>query len=443
MVIAILVIVSVIELALMTNSLLAKSRRETTRGVVRIVTLAAFAILVGASVIQWSLRWVGLAALLLILAARGVWALLDSRRREGEYSARAIVFRALAILLLAFAAVTPALVFPPYQPLAATGPYPVATARVTYVDESRIEPFAAGGENRHVNASFWYPQNVENGETFPLVVFSHGGLGLETSNESLYHELASHGYVVCSIGHPYHALWTRDQDGRVTFVSMDYMQEIQREDAKRDKQQSYLYYQKWLETRTGDFHLVIDTILQHAADGAGGLYDLVDVEKIGVMGHSLGGSAALAVPRQRDDIAAVIALESPFLVDIVGVDNDEFVWTDRVYPTPVLNVYSDGAWEHLASWAQYAANYALLLDAPATAISLHLPGAGHFSLTDLSLVSPFLVRILEGGESTRESAEYLQDVSRACLEFFDHYLKNRSGSAVGGGWPEPGAGFRT
>lgn len=48
-------------------------------------------------------------------------------------------------------------------------------------------------------------------------MFSHGGLGTETSNESLYLGLTSHGYVGCSIGHPYHALWTKNEDGRLTF----------------------------------------------------------------------------------------------------------------------------------------------------------------------------------------------------------------------------------
>lgn len=421
----ILLILSVIELALMTYSLLTKSRQEKTRSVVHLVAFAVFASLVAGSVIPWSFRWVGLAALLFILAARALWVLVYSRSQEGEYRVRGIVSRSIIILLLVFVSLAPALLFPPYQPLATTGRYVVAAARYTYPDEKRSEEFSSSGENRKVNAAFWYPQSGENGETFPLVVFSHGGLGLETSNESLYRELASHGYVVCAIGHPYHAFWVRDENGRITFVNMDYFRELQEEDAQRDKQQSYRYYQKWMATRTGDIHFVIDTILQNATHGADGLYALVDVEKIGVMGHSLGGAAALAMPRQRDGINVVIALESPMLYDIVGVANDEFVWTDQVYPAPVLHIYSDSAWEHLADWPQYAGNVALLSDAAETTFSLHLPGAGHFSLTDLSLASPLLVQVLEGGKSTRESAEYLRAVNQVCLEFFDRYLKNR------------------
>lgn len=326
------------------------------------------------------------------------------------------------ILVLVLLVATPFVLFPPHRPLPATGPHGVATARDTYTDMRRLDPFSGRGEERRVNVAFWYPQVVSRGETFPLVVFSHGGLGTETSNESLFLELASHGYVVASIGHPYHALWTRGEDGHTTLVSWEYFGELQREDAKADRQQSYRYYQKWMATRTGDINVVIDTILAKAAGGAGGVYALVDGARIGVMGHSLGGSAALAMPRQRDDIDAVIALEAPFLYDISGVEGGEFAWLDAAYPAPVLNIYSDSSWSHLAEWPQYARNHELLSSASPTAVSLYLAGAGHFSLTDLALASPLLTRLLEGGPPTLDREEYLRAVSQACLEFFDRYL---------------------
>lgn len=335
----------------------------------------------------------------------------------------------VALLLIALLAAA-FLLFPPHRPLAAAGPYATATARYTYTDMSRLDPFSGRGEKRAVNVAFWYPQVAPRGEPFPLVVFSHGGLATETSNESLFLELASHGYVVASIGHPYHALWTRGEDGRTTLVSWEYFGELQREDAKTDKQQSYRYYQKWMATRTGDINFVIDTILAKAAGGADGVYALVDGARIGVMGHSLGGAAALAMPRQRDDIDVVVALEAPFLYDIVGVKEGEFAWLDAAYPAPVLNIYSDSSWSHLAEWPQYARNHELLASASPTTISLHLPGAGHFSLTDLALASPLLTRLLEGGSPRLDREGYLRAVNQACLEFFDRYLKDGADSSA-------------
>jgi dienelactone hydrolase len=316
------------------------------------------------------------------------------------------------------------LLFPPFQPQVVTGPYTIGNVRYTYTDEHRSEPYSNIEKKRWVNVVCSYPASAERGETFPLVVFSHGGLGTENSNVSLYRELASRGYVVCSIGHPYHAFWTKSEDGRATFVSLEYFGELLREDSQTDRQQSYRYFQKWMDIYTADINFVIDTILTKSADGADGVYALVDGTRIGVMGHSLGGSAALAIPRQRGDVDAIIALESPFLYDIVGVENDEFIWLDEVYPVPVLNIYSDSSWNHLSEWPQYARNAALLTKASGTAVSLYLPGAGHFSLTDLALASPLLTRLLEGGQPNPDPIGYLQDVNSACLVFFDRTMKN-------------------
>jgi predicted dienelactone hydrolase len=102
--------------------------------------------------------------------------------------------------MLVFALV-PALVFPQHKSPQVTGPYEVATATYTYIDKNRIEEFTDTGKNRFVNVAFWYPQNADR--TYPLLVFSHGANGIKGSNTSTYTELASHGYVVCSIDHPY------------------------------------------------------------------------------------------------------------------------------------------------------------------------------------------------------------------------------------------------
>jgi acetyl esterase/lipase len=422
----ILIFLFVIEGVLWVTCLMAGSRQDQIRSVVRISLFALFLILVWTSVIEWGFRWYGLGMLLFIQAGRGVWTLshppepLPGKTRQGR-----LVFRSLAAVLLTFAALLPVLVFPPSQPLMPTGSYSVSSVRYTFLDEDRAELYSTTAENRQVNLDIWYPENAGSQETFPLVVFSHGGLGTENSNESLYLELASHGYVVCSIVHPYHAFWTKAENGRVTFLSRTYFGELQREDAQTNKQQSFEYYQSWMKTRTADINLVLDTLLIGVENGADGVvYRLINPERIGVMGHSLGGSAALGIPRQRSDIDVVIALESPYLSDITGVDKGDFTFTGQDYPVPVLNIYSDSAWEHLAEWPQYARNYEYLSSSRETIHSLYLAGAGHFSLTDLGLASPFLVGMLEGGKPDVAYPIYLERVNQACLEFLDRTLKN-------------------
>lgn len=162
------------------------------------------------------------------------------------------------------------------------------------------------------------------------------------------------------------------------------------------------------------------------------VYKLVDITKIGVMGHSLGGSAALGIGRIRDDVSAIIALEFPFMCDIKGVKDGEFVFKNEIYPVPVLNVYSDSSWSILAYRPQYVENYTLLSNANATAFNVHISGVGHLTLTDLALTSPFLTRIFNGQKSTTDTEYCLKLINKICLEFFDCYLK-REGKFTSGG----------
>ncbi len=277
--------------------------------------------------------------------------------------------------------------------------------------------------------TFWYPDTPEvslSGASCPLIVFSHGSLGIKSSNESLYNELASHGYVVCSIDHTYQCLYTIDENRQITLIDRGYVRELQAEDAKANKQQSFECYKKWMEVRTGDIDFVIDRILYETKiNESEDVYRLIDGGKIGVIGHSLGGSAALGIGRIRKDVGAAIALEAPFMYDITGVEDDAFLWNDDVYPVPVLNIYSDAAWSHLGAWPQYSQNYALLSDTKAPAFKVHIQGAEHLDLTDLALTSPFLTKVLNGGKSADDSRHCLNTINRFCLEFFDCFLKGK------------------
>jgi dienelactone hydrolase len=397
----------------------------------RVAAAAGFALLAGLGVIEWSLRYWSLAALLLMLAGMGAFRLLRQREETRAFTAGRIVRRAVGMTVLIFVFTLPAIIFPQYETLAVTGEYQVGTASYTYVDTNRVETYTDTGEHRKLNVGFWYPENASG--KYPLVVFSHGGISRRNSNESLYRELASHGYVVASIDHTYHALSTTDQDGHTVRIDMGYMKDLQAEDAKSAKQQSYEYYQTWMKIRTGDISFVIDHLLAEAKDPQPDpVYQRIDPAKIGVMGHSTGGSAALAMGRVRDDVDAVIALESPFMYDIVGVENGQFVFTDEEYGVPVLNVYSDSAWSHLAEWPQYARNHELLSGTSAAAFNVHIRGVGHFTLTDLALSSPALTRVLNGFGAKADTDYCLRTINKVSVAFFDAYLKGAGPFTAGG-----------
>jgi dienelactone hydrolase len=417
----ILLIAFIIELVFAVYRICTKSEHTRFESVFRIGVFAVFIVFVLLLDITWNFRWRLITILLLIWAILGAVTLIRGRKDEKKYKWGRSVRKAIVRVLLIFIALIPAYVFPKHELVPTTGKFKVATTLYTYSDKKRIETYTDKGEARKLNVQFWYPDDSD--EKYPLIVFSHGSFGVRTSNESLYNELASHGYVVASIDHTYQALFTTDVDGNTTWIDMGFVKEVSAEDAHNHKQQSYECYQKWMEIRKGDINFVIDYIKEADKNTSEGVYKLVDKDKIGVMGHSLGGSAALGIGRSRQDISAVIALESPFMDDIEGVEKNEFVFTDKIYPVPVLNVYSDAVWSHLSEWAQYGENYELLSDTKANAFNQHIKGVGHLSLTDLSLTSPLLTRFLNQQKSETSAEDCLKTINKLSLEFFNCYLK--------------------
>jgi hypothetical protein len=123
-----------------------------------------------------------------------------------------LIITALVVAVLWF------VFFPNLSGVKTTGEYPYSSSVLELVDESRVEGFKDDGSFRMLSVLVYYPESdiIKSGSA-PLVVFSHGGISFNTSNESLYKELASHGYVVASIDHTYHALWTKI-DGKRVFI---------------------------------------------------------------------------------------------------------------------------------------------------------------------------------------------------------------------------------
>ncbi len=131
-----------------------------------------------------------------------------------------IVAKGLLGVLLFAVALVPAFLFTGYEGLETSGSYGVKMAEDIWVDESRVEEFEQDGSKREVPVHFYYPDiegDVKDG-AFPLVIFSHGAFGYYQSNTSTYMELASRGYVVVSLDHPYHSIFTKDTSRKLIYM---------------------------------------------------------------------------------------------------------------------------------------------------------------------------------------------------------------------------------
>lgn len=322
----------------------------------------------------------------------------------------------IAIVFMAFTVV----LFPDLRSVKTTGKYYYTSCTLKLTDMSRIENYRSDGSFRKLSVLVYHPDNngIKN-NTCPLIVFSHGGISTKTSNLSLFKELASHGYVVVSIDHTYHSLCT-EIDGKKVHIDSGYMKEINTEDSHADIENSYACFQKWMKLRTGDINFVIDTFLQNSAKESNSFYPMIDAKSIGVAGHSLGGSAVLGVARQRNDIKAVIALESPYMCDITGVNGNEFTWNTEPYPCAVMNIYSDSGYPLIEADNKYAQNKNYLYNS-GNVEYYYIEGSNHYSLTDLVRKSPILCALLGSGYK-KSGYDTLELINQKSLAFFDKYF---------------------
>jgi pimeloyl-ACP methyl ester carboxylesterase len=231
---------------------------------------------------------------------------------------------------------------------------------------------------------------------------------------------------------------TRDTKKKRVLVDRAFMKEIRTPFDETEKH--YELCVKWMKQRTADLGFAIDTVKAAAASGARdeswfipdgegddalrSVLRITDPVRLGLIGHSMGGAAAVAVGRQRGDVSAVIDLDGTMLGEYLGVENGKYLINSEPYPTPILE---------FSSWEAYTDNPAasrrevggypndVLMRNAAAGFFTTIRDTKHMDFTDLPLFSPFLGKKLGKGE--RDTAEAMQIVNSLVLSFFDCYLK--------------------
>lgn len=407
--------------------------------------LGLFLVMLIAPGIDMSFRFMGLFILLALRIIISFIGFLIIRKKEGKakHIAKIIISAVLSAVLISISLI-PSFIISDYSGLPVSGEYNVAEANAILIDNSRIEGFETDGSNREVPVYFYYPKNAPEGEKFPLIIFSHGSFGYYQSNHSTYAELASNGYVVVSTEHPYHSLFTTDTSGNTIIVDSSFMNEVMSiNDEDVSEETAYESSSEWFRLRAEDINFAIDSIKSVA--GATALPDywyskqsediivalaMTNTEKIGVMGHSLGGAASVSVGRTRNDISAVIDLDGTMLSEVIGFDNDRQIVNDEPYTIPLLSL--DNEEHHFSSIESrgndkpYANN--VVHDNAVRGYRTYIPGAGHMNFTDLPMFAPPLAKML--GTGSVDPEECMMTVNRITLEFFDSFLKGKGEFSV-------------
>jgi proline-specific peptidase len=141
---------------------------------------------------------------------------------------------------------------------------------------------------------------------FPVIVFSPGDPALPRNYTWLLGELASHGFVVVAINHTYLTAETHFPDGRIATSVAPKMKKKFAGKEGRDKLIEWKL--KNIEPYAQDILFVANKV-RELADKPSGIWSMVDAKKIGVMGHSFGGSAVVRAYQEDDKIICGINMD--------------------------------------------------------------------------------------------------------------------------------------
>ena len=366
---------------------------------------------------------------------------LIHRNDENPKKLAGIITSCILSIIIVSMSMIPSYVFADYNGLPTTGEYSVATAKAILVDNNRVETFEEDGSYREVPVYFFYPEQAVN-EQLPVVFFSHGAFGYYQSNYSTYAELASNGYIVISMEHPYHSMFTKDTSGKTIIVDGEMFNNTMRIqdtlDGSITEEEVFEITKEWIDLRLADANFVIDTI-ELAADEATlteawnisdreaeqivELLPMMDLEHIGFMGHSLGGATAVTLGRMRDDISAVIDLDGTMLGEILYVENGVDVVNTEPYPVPLFSIDNQEHHDDRISIKENGGVYTnnVVHDNALIGYNTYIRESGHMNFTDLPMFSPVLAKMFGTGEVNSEKC--MLTVNQLVLGFFDEYLK--------------------
>ncbi|MFE6050537.1 alpha/beta hydrolase family protein [Kitasatospora sp. NPDC056446] len=368
-----------------------------------------------------------------------------------------------------------------------TGPYPVGTTSLQLTDDRRDDPWQPG-QHRRLMISFWYPttrpatggdrapymvpaagdhfgsagsagqtdHGFEPGRTDwagvrtharadapalpggkrPVVLYSAGFGDPRTWGTGLVEDLASRGYTVVTVDHTYDA-------SEVAFPDGGLASSVLPEQFSRPGLDVGALLRKILQARVDDTRFVLDRLAGLGDDRQlpAGLAASLDLDRIGMVGHSGGGSTALQAMHDDPRIAAGINMDGQLHfpgpdgtgVFLTGVAQDGL---DR--PFLLMGTGSedsgsyhgqpgwDALWQHSAGWHA----------------DVTLTGSRHGSYTDAQSLLPQLARqgAISGEKLTEDVGGVRPDravrATRSYVaSFFDRWLRGHDDHLLDG--PSP------
>ena len=165
-------------------------------------------------------------------------------------------------------------------------------------------------------------------------MFSHGWQGFNAQNTVQALELASHGFFVVGVQHPYGAVITVFPDGTIAPNNPSALPD----GAPQAEYETAAH--KLVDQWAGDLSFSLDTMQTQNADSNEPFYKALDLTRVGVYGHSTGGGAVIQFCGSDPRCKALLGMDPfmrPVSYEVIdsGVTQPSFFmfsqrWTDDV-----------------------------------------------------------------------------------------------------------------
>jgi dienelactone hydrolase len=254
---------------------------------------------------------------------------------------------------------------------------------------------------------------------FPVVLYSPGAGDSRDSNVTLVENLASQGYIVVTIDHTGEAPATEFPDGHIVGDSV-----VDAEFAQAYKAGTTLaFFTKLMSARQADTELVLDRL----PGLPGRLSRGMDLNRIGMFGHSAGGFTAANVMSTDPRIKAGVNMDGTLEYNVVPDSTNMSQVALHGLQQPFLLIGSssatDGSDIHREpSWASFGQHHS------GWKADITMNDSEHHTLTDYEALLPQLAGRLPAGTVTGDlglvDPHKAVAADRALVDsFFDRFLK--------------------
>jgi predicted dienelactone hydrolase len=359
-------------------------------------------------------------------------------------------------------------ILPVFSFPAPTGPFPIGSVIRHFIDPTREEHQSGRTrEPRELMVQIWYPAegtgerqfyrattppNLKNAHLrlvrlhscggvpvagtrprYPVLVFSPAWTGNCNQYTVLAEELASHGFIVVGIDHPYGSDPTSFPDGRVIRTTLHGWLDYSSDESLRA---SRLVAETQLSIRTADVRFVLDELQRlDRNDPDGLLTGRVDTLVVGAFGHSFGGAVA----------AEVCAIDERFLagINFDGIVFGEscangvlkpFLYVSDDSPVPTATELAKATGPH----KRYLAHIAEDVRSVRRSLSenggywLKIRGASHMNFSDSPLYTPIKQITGAGSVNARRAFVIINEYARS---FFEKHLLARDNCLLNQSYP--------